>query len=140
MSPAKTGDPPETCVACGKPTRSHPVPEGWLCHTCLVKRDETALLEELDVPTRPDLNADTDLACSTCGYVYTLREGYVPGSQTLILLVGASPFDALDAVLIGSCPRCTQASEWLTTTRAAEALATDLGIPLGRGRRGGRRV
>lgn len=108
----------ESCVVCGSSTRSHPVPAGVLCHTCLTEEDEADILDELPVPPVHDLDADTDLACSWCDHEHTPREVNVRGRNFVTAAVEAVPFDQLDAVLVVSCPHCTQATEYLTTERA----------------------
>jgi DNA-directed RNA polymerase subunit RPC12/RpoP len=115
-SPATAGNQPEeNCVVCGKPTTSHAVPAGWLCHTCLTEEDEDDVLDELAVPPVRDLDADTDLTCHWCGHEHTPREANTPGRNHVAAMLGESPFEALDALLIVSCPHCGRATEYLTT-------------------------
>ena len=118
----------EHCIVCGSWTRSHPVPNSWLCHTCLTERDETTILDALPVAPVPDVDADTQLECHWCGGENTPRAVNTPGKNFVVIAVHVTPFDRLEAVLIVSCPQCGHATEHLTTEDAALELSDAVGL------------
>lgn len=127
-------DLPETCVVCGKPTQSHPVPNGWLCHTCLTNRPNGEIFDALPVAPVPSLDPDTPLPCHWCEHEHTPRAVDTPGVNFMTVICGTTPFDALDAILILSCPRCAETTEYLTSSSAALDLVAALDLTAVRSR------
>lgn len=122
---------PERCIVCESWTQSHPVPRGWLCHTCLLEHDPETIREALPVPPRPDLAVDDVVECFACGHEHTLRDAHTPGYNHVGAIADGTPIDGFDAVVVVSCPRCTTATEYLTTEDAALDVVEELELAPG---------
>lgn len=120
----------QVCVACGSPTKSHAVPNGYLCHSCLREHDEDTLFDSLPTDPLPKLSAETTVACHYCGTTHTIREVHIPGTETVRVGRGFPVFDTLTSMLWVSCPSCAKATEYLTSAEGAETLADTLGIDI----------
>ena len=117
------------CVCCGSPTKSHPAPNGYLCHSCVTERDEAEIFESLPTGVYPDLSGDSTVSCRECDSIHTLREAAdETGNRTFIRVIfDRVPLDRFTAVVVVGCPRCTKATEYLTDKDGAETVAETTG-------------
>jgi hypothetical protein len=120
----------QQCVVCDTPTKSHPVPNGYLCHSCLTEEDESVILDALPIAPRPALGVDSTVECCECENEHTIRDAHTPGGDVIRAGVGFSLFDSLTAFVWVSCPSCAVSTEYLTTEESAEELASTLGVDL----------
>ena len=129
MSGDLDGRVPEQCVTCGKPTTSHPVPFGYVCHSCLKEVDDETILDAVKTEGVVEGGPDTTLECEACGIEYTPREAHTPGSNHVAILGGGMTTVAgYDTVLIASCPRCTLATEFYIDEASERSIQDGLGL------------
>lgn len=119
----------ESCLFCGKPTKSHAVPVGYLCHGCLTGEPDAVLLDALDVRPRPDLAPDATVECCECADEHSLRAADDAHPEaTAASIGGALPFERVSAIVIAGCPACGELTPYPTTDDTARAVAEALAI------------
>jgi len=117
------------CYICDTPTQSHPVPNGWMCHTCKREREQTALKDALDIQPRSDLTLETTLPCWWCGQNHLLTDK-IPSRESVFIGTGFHFLEEYTGFLIASCPNCLKSSDYLTTAESAERIAEQVGVSI----------
>jgi hypothetical protein len=119
----------KVCYVCDKPTQSHPVPNGWVCHTCKRNTDQTVLKDALDIPPRPELTLESSIPCWWCEQTHSLTDA-IPSKEGILIGTGFPLLEDHTGFLIASCPDCLKSSDYLTTAECAERIADQVGVPV----------
>lgn len=114
------------CVVCEKPTQSHMVPEGYLCHSCLSEESEERITGELAGNLAEGIELDSPMKCRQCSHRYRLNEAREKHGCQISVFVDLVPLPTFSTVVMVNCPRCRKTTEYLTTK--------DDGVALGRNR------
>jgi hypothetical protein len=117
------------CYVCESPTKSHPAPNGWVCHTCKTETDDQTLLDALDIQPYPSPTFETPLECWWCHEETTLANIMGANGGSVQIGVGFDLFSEFQGLIITSCPSCLQATDHVTTDTAARRIADLLSLP-----------
>jgi len=119
----------KVCYVCDKPTQSHPVPNGWVCHTCKSNTEQTALKDALDIPPRPELTLESSVPCWWCEETNTL-ETMINSKGAVLVGTGFHLLEDYTGLIIAPCPECLQISDYITTSDSSERIGRELGVPV----------
>jgi hypothetical protein len=117
------------CYICDSPTRSHPAPNGYVCHTCKTETPEQTLLDALSVSPIPSPTGETLLECRSCGEETPIKHIAEDPSGYIQAGVGFDLFDEYQGMILVSCPACLTVTDYPTTNSAAERIANKLHVP-----------
>jgi hypothetical protein len=117
------------CYVCDTPTRSHPAPNGWVCHTCKTETPEHVLLDSLSISPLPSPTFETSVECWWCNEDTPLGHIANDPGATIRIGIDFDLFDEYQGMIIASCPSCLEVTDHVTTNSAAKRIADELHIP-----------
>jgi hypothetical protein len=120
----------KVCLSCDTPTKSHPAPNGYLCHSCTTELPEAELLETIGVQRFETVDRETEISCWWCDSEYKITEGRGTDGPAVRVGDGFPLFDSYPGLIISACPVCTRSTETVTQSAAAAAFADTIGVPV----------